>query len=75
MIALQIDVPNIHRRKSAGSALCAKIVTRDDARITAILIKLNHRKMLFGQQLIARCTHFILRRQIHPQLYHIKHTT
>ena len=72
---LDLDIPEIHRRKGLGRALNAAKLARDhahDAVVGPVGADGHDGNVLGENGLVARGVHLVLRREIEPQLAHLE---
>ncbi|MNY60367.1 hypothetical protein D3C86_1969080 [compost metagenome] len=70
MTGIQLHVPDIKRAKSTCRTGVAAEVTGNHPHLACAVRQWNHRDIRIQQRLITRLNHFVLGRQVHPQLNH-----
>src|SRR6185437_14850519 len=63
-------IPDIHRTKCARRTARACEVTRNDTHPAGTMAEIDNRNVSVGNRLVAGRRHFVLGRQVHPQLDH-----
>ncbi|MNE72415.1 hypothetical protein D3C80_1683570 [compost metagenome] len=71
---MQGNVPYVQGREGVRRTLCIAILTGNHPQLAAVIGQRHDRDRRFGDALVARCGHFVLRRKVDPQLHHLQLT-
>ena len=69
---VEAQVPHVNRREGMGRAMGTGELTGDQAQVTGVVGQWQHRNIAIHEGLVAGIGHFVLGRQVDPQLHHFQ---
>ena len=69
---VEAQVPYVYRREGAGRALSTGKFPGDQAQVAGVVCQWQHRNVAIDDGLVTGIRHFVLGRQVDPQLHHLQ---